>query len=181
MGLALRYIQSINEKPIQTRLVTTSVSTISANVISQVAIENTSVANIDWQRLRKVLVASLVLSVVRHFQFQFINRVVPPSKGGISQIIQQLILDQLIFAPISNALFFILMALQNNNNVEQITEELPRRLWPTMKMYWKIWPAAKLISFAFVPVVFRPLFGDFIGFFWAIFLCGMTKRSKLKR
>ena len=44
-----------------------------------------------------------------------------------------------------------------------------------------MWPAAKLFSYAFVPVPLRPLFGDLVGFFWAIFLSTMTQASKKKQ
>lgn len=173
--LALKYVQSITKNPIQTKLLTCCILTPTANVISQIGIENTSASNFDYGRLRKVLSASLILTILRHYQFTVTNKLIPQEKSGISTIIKQLAVDQLLFAPLLNALFFILMALQNQQTITLTS--IKSRLWPTMKMYWKIWPAAKLVSFLFIPVIFQPLFFDLIGFFWAIFLSTKTKKK----
>ena len=177
--LVFAYLQAVTQKPIETKLKTTTITTITANVISQTLIEGTPLKDFDFKRLRKVLLSCLVLCVVRHYQFKLLNRLIPPAKAGPFQILQQLLLDQLIFAPINQAFFFILMSLQSNLQAD-IPGELQQKLLPSLKMYWRVWPVAKLFSLNFVPVPLRPLFGDLIGFFWSIFLSGMTK-SRLSR
>lgn len=41
---------------------------------------------------------------------------------------------------------------------------------------WKIWPAATMINFMYVPMQYRVLFANFIGLFWNIYLSYITYR-----
>ena len=180
--LAQRYTQALMANPKRTMLTTTTVSTVTANVLSQTLVEGNPVHHLDWKRLRRVLLASLVLSYSRYYQFQAINKILPPGSTSRVGILKALLLDQLVFAPLSNALFFVLMSLQQDKRPSwaDIQVELRKKLWPSLLLYWRVWPAAKLVSFAFVPTPLRPLFGDFVGFMWAILLSTLTRQRQVK-
>jgi len=74
-------------------------------------------------------------------------------------------MDQLLFAPIANSLFYIYLAFIEGRPFEA-KKNLTEQLWPTLVGSWKLWPAAQLINFSFVPFHLRSLFANFVAFIW---------------
>lgn len=44
----------------------------------------------------------------------------------------------------------------------------------TLLTNWKIWPAAMVVNFWFMPLKYQVLFANFVGFFWNIILSYIT-------
>ena len=50
--------------------------------------------------------------------------------------------------------------------------------WEVIKTNWLIWPAGNLINFFLIPIHFRVLFSNIIGFLWTIFITWKAHRDK---
>ena len=56
------------------------------------------------------------------------------------------------------------------NPMDAVTSDCKNKLWPMMKDGYKFWPAISLISFLWVPVDKRIVFGCSVGVVWGIYL-----------
>lgn len=89
-------------------------------------------------------------------------------------------LDQLAFAPILLYGFFIFHSgLQGSKQIlysdpAKGYEVARAKIMETLLTNWKIWPAATLINFWFMPLKYQVLFANFVGFFWNIILSYIT-------
>ena len=81
--------------------------------------------------------------------------------------------DQLLFAPIILAGFFVTNSLFEDPSTEGLKKGIKsykEKIWETLKINWMIWPLATTINFWFMPVQYQVLFANFVGLFWNIIL-----------
>ena len=91
-------------------------------------------------------------------------------KSGLQYTILKLLLDQGFFDPLLTAFYFVAWGLLEGRSLTEIRESLRRHWWNTQKMSWRVWPLASYIMFNYVPSQYRVLFGNFVAFFWCIYL-----------
>ena len=81
--------------------------------------------------------------------------------------------DQLLFAPLILAGFFVTNSLFEDPSTEGLKKGIKNykeKIWETLKINWMIWPLATTINFWFMPVQYQVLFANFVGLFWNIIL-----------
>ncbi len=84
-----------------------------------------------------------------------------------------MVLDQLAFAPVVLAGFFISNSLANDPSVEglkQGVKSYKEKIWETLKINWMIWPIATTVNFWLMPLQYQVLFANVVGLFWNIIL-----------
>lgn len=82
----------------------------------------------------------------------------------------KLMLDQTAGSLMMNTVFIICTTAARVSSLNTLGVELDRRIWPLVLDAWKIWPAASLANFLWVPVDWRVLVSSCVGFAWNIFL-----------
>jgi hypothetical protein len=93
-----------------------------------------------------------------------------------TNILIKFLLDQTIGAVVNTLMFLAYMAYINasqqgkQNAWDVVQRECSDKTWPMMKDGYKFWPAISLISFVWVPVNKRVLFGCSVGVLWGIYL-----------
>jgi hypothetical protein len=101
-----------------------------------------------------------------------------PTKTSLSKtnVLIKFLLDQTIGAVINTLLFLSYMGYANARGkpgvsaMNVVTSDCANKLWPLMKDGYKFWPAISLISFLWVPVDKRIVFGCSAGVLWGIYL-----------
>lgn len=92
-------------------------------------------------------------------------------------------MDQTIGAVVNTLMFLAYMAyvnapqqgvLSTQSTLDVIRKECEQKLWPMIKDGYKFWPAISLISFVWVPVDKRVVFGCSVGVVWGIYLSLMA-------
>ena len=103
-----------------------------------------------------------------------------PSKTRTSKtnILIKFLLDQTIGAVINTLMFLGYMGYVNASAAQDtwghVASECKDKTWPMMKDGYKFWPAISLISFVWVPVDKRVVFGCSVGVIWGIYLSLMV-------
>ncbi|KAL4772336.1 hypothetical protein BDW60DRAFT_216696 [Aspergillus nidulans var. acristatus] len=82
----------------------------------------------------------------------------------------KLMLDQTAGSFAMNTVFIICTTAARVSSLNTLGVELDKRIWPLVLDAWKIWPAAALANFLWVPVDWRVLVSSCVGFAWNIFL-----------
>jgi protein Mpv17 len=77
-------------------------------------------------------------------------------------IIAKVAIDQLLFAPFCTLLFYAFKTITESRPGE-LVRELHDKFVPTMLAGYKLWPAAHVINFAFVPTSQRILFANVVS------------------
>ena len=103
---------------------------------------------------------------------------VTPAKTQISKanVLIKFSLDQTIGALVNTLMFLAYMAYVNAAQQGKqdawgaVAKECSDKTWPMMKDGYKFWPAISLISFLWVPVDKRVVFGCSVGVVWGIYL-----------
>ena len=66
--------------------------------------------------------------------------------------IKKVIFDQAVFAPICIFFFYPALAIAEGKSVSKGFEDLKTKFIPTMIANYKVWPAANLANFYFMPI-----------------------------
>jgi uncharacterized membrane protein len=90
------------------------------------------------------------------------------------------LLDQTIGALVNTLMFLGYIAYVNasqqgkQDTWSAVVQECSDKTWPMMKDGYKFWPAISLISFLWIPVDKRVVFGCSVGVVWGIYLSLMV-------
>ena len=99
--------------------------------------------------LRFMAYGFFVNGPVQHVAF---SRVFPLFGCTRTGIACKLLFSQTVYTVFSLSLFYLVMPLINGGTPGDSVNELQTKLWPTLIVNWKLWPAVQLINFIFVPV-----------------------------
>jgi hypothetical protein len=173
------YLELLSKFPIPTKMLTSAFVQFCGSIVSQKFVRK--MKKIDWHVVFKFVATGALVSPASHFWFQNLDKImrvagpqldaINKQSGGLIPARQafSLALDQLVFAPFLNVLFISYLALFDNQ-ASQIPNNLRRDLWPTLTKSWMVWPFTSYFNLNYVPSHLRVLFGNFVGFFWSIYL-----------
>lgn len=68
---------------------------------------------------------------------------------------QKVGIDQTLFAPTLNLFALPVLGLLNGKNLQEIKQNIADNYVDIMLAFYKIWPAAQLVNFYFVPLNYR--------------------------
>jgi hypothetical protein len=177
------YRKALEQYPIRTKALTAAFLNFFADVAAQYFEQQKHPSEMApvWQRRRTLSFAIIGLCFVGpglHGWFAFLERAFPPTRWSL---FAKLIIDQTIGAAAFNATLLVLLYwLEHGGKFEHAWQAMKHRLPPTMIGNWKVWPAAQLVNFAFVPPAFRVLYVNSIAFFWTIYLSEIAHRTMTK-
>lgn len=101
-----------------------------------------------------------------------------PTKTTLSKtnVFIKFVLDQTIGAVVNTLMFLAYIAFTNAQGKpgvkawDAVVADCSAKLWPMMKDGYKFWPLISLVSFLWVPVDKRVVFGCSVGVVWGIYL-----------
>lgn len=137
--------------------------------------------NIPWQGLLEDLFPTNVPSTAHDPDV----KTVKPAKTEKSKknILIKFLLDQTIGAVVNTLMFLVFMGyvnapqqgtLSTQSSWDVVRKDCEQKLWPMIVDGYKFWPAISLISFVWVPVDKRVVFGCSVGVVWGIYLSLMA-------
>jgi len=103
--------------------------------------------------------------------YKLLDKVLGHGASGPSKIriVAKLALDQVLVAPFTICLFYIVMsALEGKKNV---FKECKEKLWKTQKTSWMFWIPGQTINFTFVSPSMRVAYTAICSFVWTNILC----------
>jgi hypothetical protein len=104
----------------------------------------------------------------------------PETQTSKRNILIKFMLDQTIGALVNTLMFLAYMAYVNASQQGKpdawgaVVKDCRDKTWPMMKDGYKFWPAISLISFVWIPVDKRVVFGCSVGVIWGIYLSLMV-------
>lgn len=168
-------------RPVLVKTATSTIGLALGDVIAQVP---DLVQGRRWDVLRTMRFSSFGLVVhgpLSHVWYQFLDKhIVATAPKSFRAIVAKTCMDQLVWAPVFTSVFFAYFLAIQGKSVAEMVDEIGRKLWPTLKVNWLVWPAAHLFNFRFVPETQRVLYINLIALGYNAFLSTMaTAKDKL--
>lgn len=97
-----------------------------------------------------------------HVNYSYILPRLVPEISAVGAL-KKLAIDQLIFAPLVILMFYPAINIVEGKSLSHAIEDLKNKYYATMVANYKIWPAANLINFYFVPIQYQVLWANLIS------------------
>jgi hypothetical protein len=168
------YKSMLSQHPLVTKSITSSVLTTFSDAICQQlpkgAAGQQTKTNFDYKRSLHVAITGFVWSgPVTHNWYSILEKIVT-IKNPIGGLTARIILDAIIFSPVTVCGYFTCRSILEGSGVAGIRDKLSTRFVPAVTGAWKFWPAANIINFGLVPVEFRVLYSNVLSIFWTGYL-----------
>lgn len=174
---------------IQKPLLTKAVTSCGTNAFSDVMCQKLLLSNVDEndedkkkldkERLAHAAVTGLIWSgPVTHYWYKILfGKLTVGIKDPILGLIAQIVLDAIIFSPVTVSGYFAVRSLLEGSGLKGIQEKLTTRLFSTVIGAWKFWPAANVVNFSIVPLSFRVLYMNVLSVFWSGYLTFVNSKK----
>ncbi|KAH7330737.1 hypothetical protein B0J17DRAFT_580079 [Rhizoctonia solani] len=81
--------------------------------------------------------------------------------------------DQIVMAPIGLTMFVGMMGWMEGRDLRGIKQKYSDMYLPALAANYKVWPAAQLINFRYMPLPYRVPFQATCGVFWTLYLVSL--------
>lgn len=153
-------------------LLTKSISASLLVLLSDICAQWLTHCSDSWRLCRFFLYGLLLSGPTGHFWHMALEKLV--RIGGARGVLIKVALDQLAFAPLATALFFIFMKTLEGLSLDDTCLFLQSHLFVTMKHSYKLWPMANLFNFSCIPPAHRVVFTSAVSVIWVSFLSLMS-------
>ncbi|KAJ1675714.1 hypothetical protein EV182_000727 [Spiromyces aspiralis] len=99
----------------------------------------------------------------------------------VANVMKRVATDQLLFAPISMALFFTAISLMEGQGLAGIRYKLRHQYQKALLANYVVWPAVQTVNFTIIPPIFRVPFASVVGLFWNTILSWINERPSEAR
>ena len=110
-----------------------------------------------------------------HVWFAQITKLIP--KNGLKEILTKALLGQIFFGPLVTIVFFAAACAQGDG-LQTLPAKIKADLLQVQIAGAGFWPFVDLISYAFIPIAYIPLFVNCASFVWTIFLSLKSRVGK---
>ncbi|ORX69274.1 hypothetical protein DL89DRAFT_218910, partial [Linderina pennispora] len=130
----------------------------------------------DTRRTIRFVTWGAICAPVLHKWYLFLNCQFPLPALDTSKtlfasaVAKRVAADQLVYAPLGIAGFFIAMNAMEGHGWRSAKHRLGELYRPTLFANYAVWPAVQAINFAFIPTIYRVPFCSAISIFWNAFI-----------
>jgi protein Mpv17 len=163
-----RYNQAVSSNPLKVKCAISAVMYALGEYLANVFSGRKPLKFDRVNVMRSALVGAALQAPIYHFYYEVTEFFFP--SGPIANSLIKTAIDQTLTMAFWNAVYYTSMGLLQGENLEDVLQQVRDTAWPLLKTSWKLWPAAHIITYGFVPVQHRLLWVDFIEMVWCIIL-----------
>jgi len=171
-----RYMTLLERHPMAVQMAQTGFLCGAGDVIAQTLIEKKP--SVDWRRtanfglIGTFFIAPFIRVWYIKLESMFGTAVTP------AVTLKKMVTDQGLAAPFMSASIISLVGVsQGRRSLEELKAKLRSDYVDVLLTGWKLWPAAQLVNFYFVPFLLRPLFVSVVALFWNTYLAWRTNQE----
>jgi len=172
------YLRKLDEKPVITTTLSTAGLFTAGDIFAQNLVEK-RYTHAPWDIKRTIRVGTvglLFMGPSYAIWYRGLDRLI---KGaGIRQTLAKVALDQGIMAWVFCAWFVVANAVLSGHGFGNAWGEWVTHRRDIMEANYKLWPAAQLLNFSFVPSAHRVLFVNLVSIGWNTFLAWSSHRTQ---
>ena len=125
--------------------------------------------------LTTTAIGGLYFAPAAHVWYAQITKLIP--KNGLKEILTKALLGQIFFGPLVTIVFFAAACAQGEG-LKTLPAKIKADLLQVQIAGAGFWPFVDLISYAFIPIAYIPLFVNCASFVWTIFLSLKSRGAK---
>ncbi|CAN7947847.1 unnamed protein product [Ixodes pacificus] len=99
---------------------------------------------------------------------------------GAAAAVIKVLAGQVIYTPPYTLGLLVLYGLLKGQGWKEVLDSVTTKYGAVLISRYMVYPAAQLIHFEFVPVVYRPMYGSVIALFWNIYLSWKANRLEVE-
>ena len=174
LGAAARtYAQCMDKAPLATKAATSAAIFGASDACAQ---KLEQVKEPDATRLlTTTAIGGLYFAPAAHVWYAQITKLIP--KNGLKEILTKALLGQIFFGPLVTIVFFAAACAQGDG-LSTLPAKIKADLLQVQIAGAGFWPFVDLISYAFIPIAYIPLFVNCASFVWTIFLSLKSRGAK---
>lgn len=170
-----KYLKVLDAKPMQTKICTSMAAAFLGDTIAQkLSTSKDDTFRPDLARTARLCAFNGGMGLFGHFYFAALDRGVKvgaaasASAGVLSTpahfltSLSKTFIDQGIFAPLATIMFY-LFKVSTEGRPSEFVDELKLKYVNTVLAGWKLWPAAHMVNFLFIPSQHRVLYTNVIS------------------
>nr|XP_022289368.1 protein sym-1-like isoform X1 [Crassostrea virginica] len=167
------YLRILEKHPLVTMSCTTGTLMATGDAISQLVVERTK--KFDFVRNGRFLVFGVFIGgpMFRGWYFS-IDKVFGKTKYAPMKM---MIADQGVFAPVFLPFFLFTMGIMRQDPVHEIKNKIKKDYYDVITTNWKIWPAAQIINFTFVPLQHRIMVVNIVSIGWNCYMAWISEKE----
>ncbi|BFZ11137.1 hypothetical protein BsWGS_14176 [Bradybaena similaris] len=170
-----RYQHYLQKYPLGTMASTTGSLMAAGDCISQLVIERKPLASYDGIRTGRFFVMGFcIFGPMLRGWYLTLDRLYSGKKYAA---LKMMVTDQLVMAPLFLGTFLTGMSMLRMESLDITVEKLKRDYVPILLNNYKIWPAAQVINFYFLPLQHRVLFVNFVALWWNTYLAWASEKE----
>jgi hypothetical protein len=132
----------------------------------------------NFQRTKTFfIIGTFYVAPILHVSYSKILPRLVPETTAIGAV-KKLALDQLVAAPLILLFFFPVINVVEGRTIQHGIDDLKSKYLATMVANYKIWPAANLVNFMFVPIQYQVLFANAVSLIFNAVLSYMHNTYK---
>jgi len=171
------YMRLLSRYPLAVQSVQTGLLCGTGDVISQTLIEKRAALD-PWRSAKFAAIGSLWIAPLIRFWYLRLEKMFGVSVALVPTL-KKVATDQIVMAPFMSLGIINLVGIsQGKRTIEELREKLSLEYVEVLLNGWKLWPAAQIINFYFVPFLLRPLYVNFVALFWNTYLAWRTNNEE---
>jgi hypothetical protein len=186
------YHRRLTEAPLLVKSLTSGTVIGCADVLSQLlrrppalspnetrrAVKAGEVTHEHWWNAKQTMwmffYGSLFVAPFSHNWYQFLERKLPMPAAPtvmvkLRRVLQRVVLDQIVVSPVFASGLFLSRGLIAGEDMQTIWKKTKTDFTRVLFAGATIWPPAQVINFFFVPLPYRVLFMNMVGFGWSTY------------
>lgn len=170
-----KYLKILEAKPVQTKIGTSIAAAFLGDMIAQSLSHTKNDAfKPDLARTARLCAFNGGMGLFGHFYFAALDKGVKVGAAASSSTgvlatpahfltsVSKTFIDQGIFAPLATMMFY-LFKVSTEGRPSEFVDELKSKYVNTLVAGWKLWPAAHMVNFLFIPPQHRVLYTNMIS------------------
>lgn len=178
------YLSALDTTPLQTKSLTAAVLSLFSDILAQ-SLSGVPLSKLNTQSLKNQFILGLIIRgpivhywyILLEYMFSCAGLNSPPSRANsLSVALGKVVVDQTLFSPLFNLLYFYAIGFLENRSLVSIDQQISKEYAPVMIANYKIWPLVNIINFKLIPPNMRVLFGNIVGILWTAYMIKLTKK-----
>jgi len=171
------YTRLLEKYPWRTTIIQSGVLCATGDGIAQTLLERKKLSEFDLSRTGKFFIlGSCVVAPVIRTWYLALERIV--KFQGARGALTKMCMDQGLFAPCFIVVFTTSAYTLNGGKFQNLRAHLESMYFDVLTSNWKLWPAAQIVNFYFVPLQHRLLVMNLVALIWNTYLAWKTNQTK---
>ncbi|KAF2468755.1 uncharacterized protein BDR25DRAFT_264615 [Lindgomyces ingoldianus] len=180
-GYLAAYLKQLQDNPLRTKMLTSgTLSGLQEFLASWIAHDRSKQGHYFTSRVPKMAIYGAFISApLGHFLISILQKVFR-GRTSLKAKILQILVSNLIIAPIQNSIYLVSMAIiAGARTFHQVRATVKAGFWPVMKVSWVVSPVSLAFAQKFLPEHTWVPFFNIIGFIIGTYINSHTKKKRL--